>query len=70
MAIGHEIRDAAKFDGKSVRRVSLTPVRAIRYFCVECMGGSFQEVSGCTDLHCALFPYRLGKRPDAGSGGS
>lgn len=34
---------------------------AIRLFCLECLGGSSQDVKGCTDTVCPLWSYRLGK---------
>jgi hypothetical protein len=41
----------------------LTPVKAIRAKCLECSGGSKKEVRLCRIEDCALFPYRMGKRP-------
>jgi hypothetical protein len=42
----------------------LTPVRAIRRFCVEtCMGGCRKWVRECHDEKCVLWPYRLGTNP-------
>lgn len=41
----------------------LTPVKAIRKFCVECNGGSIYETKYCTAPNCPLFPYRQGHRP-------
>ena len=35
--------------------------KAIRLFCLECLGGSPSEVKGCTDNICPLWPYRLGR---------
>lgn len=46
--------------------------KAIRKNCVECCGGSFDEVQKCSGgysdrkekpgyFRCALFPYRFGK---------
>jgi hypothetical protein len=43
----------------------LTPIKAIREKCLECSGGSRQEVRYCPITRCALWPYRLGKRPAA-----
>ena len=40
----------------------LTPIKAIREFCLEC-AGSRAEVKRCENEKCALFPYRLGKNP-------
>ena len=44
------------------------PVKAIRAFCVECMGGNSKEVVNCTcapgsAYECVLYPFRLGKNP-------
>ena len=61
MAIKHEIR-SSKGNGET-RSVELTPNKAIRYHCVECMGWSPHEVKGCTDHHCPLHPFRLGTNP-------
>lgn len=47
----------------------LTPVKAIRAYCIECMGGDKAEVRRC-NLICPLWPYRLGKNPNRkGQGG-
>ncbi|MFH2002975.1 MAG: hypothetical protein ABIK28_25135 [Planctomycetota bacterium] len=53
---------------------SLTsPVKAIRAYCLQCVGGSFKDVRICTgDLcigdegTCPLHPFRFGRRPRAG----
>jgi len=39
------------------------PVKAIRQFCIDCNGGSLNEVKNCTSPNCALYPFRLGKNP-------
>ena len=39
-----------------------TPVKAIRAFCLSCVGTS-NEVKLCVSKNCPLFPYRLGHRP-------
>lgn len=54
-------------DGKGgEREVKLTPFKAIRYFCNECMGGQFIEIERCTAKLCPLYPYRAGRgsQPD------
>ena len=51
---------------------SKKPLRAIRYFCFECMGWDrrykdsgkpFEDVKGCTDKMCPLFDFRMGRNP-------
>ena len=41
----------------------LTPVKAIRAYCIECSGGMTKEVKLCPVENCPLYPYRMGKRP-------
>ncbi len=41
----------------------LTPIKAIRAKCLDCMGGSSKEVKLCNIPECSLFAYRLGKNP-------
>ena len=40
-----------------------SPVKAIHAFCIDCMGGSVQEIKCCTSQNCPLFPFRQGKNP-------
>jgi hypothetical protein len=66
MAVAHKIRTKT---GKT-RKVSLTPLSAIRAFCLECVCWSRGEVKKCTDPLCPLYPFRSGKNPSrAGIGG-
>lgn len=41
----------------------LTPVKAIRAYCIECSGFIMGEVKGCELADCPLWPYRMGHRP-------
>lgn len=48
-----------------------TPVKSIRFFCIDCVCGSRHYVEQCEDAGCALHPYRLGRDPQrAGKGGN
>ena len=40
-----------------------TPIKAIRAKCIDCCCGSYKEVRLCTVIDCALYPYRMGRRP-------
>lgn len=40
----------------------LTPIKAIKKFCLEC-AGSKKEMKTCEETGCPLFPYRFGKNP-------
>ncbi len=57
--IKHKLR--SKSGG--IKTVLLTPIKAIRYQCLECMGFVTSEVKKCTSPLCSLFPYRFGKAP-------
>lgn len=42
---------------------ALTPLRAIRAKCRECMGGSLKGIRICETEDCSLFQYRFGHNP-------
>lgn len=49
---------------------TLTPVKAIRAYCLEDCAGTVSSVRECARRTCRLYPYRLGKQPGrAGIGG-
>lgn len=41
----------------------MTPLKAIRAKCLDCMCGQNAEVKSCPCEGCALHPFRLGKNP-------
>jgi len=41
----------------------LTPVQAIRAWCLDCSGGVKREARLCVRPECPLYPYRMGTRP-------
>jgi len=49
----------------------ITPLKAIRFKCLDCCCGSAHEVKLCTAETCPLYLFRLGKNPNrAGIGGN
>jgi hypothetical protein len=47
-----------------IQMKQLDPLKAIRYNCLDCSGGSQDEVAKCElSDKCALWPYRFGVRP-------
>ena len=42
----------------------LTPLKAIRAKCVDCMCGQIREIKLCPIDDCSLYPYRFGKNPN------
>lgn len=45
----------------------LTPLKAIRLKCLDCMCGQMKEVKLCPSKDCALWGFRRGKKPKAPS---
>ncbi len=41
-----------------------TPLKSIRFKCLECCCDSPYEVKLCTATNCPLYPYRFGKNPN------
>ena len=41
----------------------LTPLKAIRAYCLGCMCDQPNEVKLCPVTKCELYPYRFGKNP-------
>ena len=44
------------------------PVKAIREFCIECMGGRenknfLKQIKDCSSPDCPLYDFRFGKNP-------
>lgn len=44
-------------------KIITNPVKAIRANCLDCMGGSSNEVKLCPVDYCPLYPFRFGKNP-------
>jgi hypothetical protein len=41
-----------------------TPVKSIRFFCLDCVCGQSVLVKECPDGGCALHPFRTGHNPN------
>lgn len=39
------------------------PVKAIRDWCLQCSGDSYENVRMCSSTSCPLYPFRQGKNP-------
>ena len=46
-----------------MKDAKLTPLKAIRAKCIECVCGSKAEVRKCVIPSCPLYPYRMGHDP-------
>lgn len=45
------------------KKLITNPVKAIRAFCLGCVGGNANEVKLCPAEDCELYPFRFGKNP-------
>ncbi len=59
MSIKHRIRSDG--NGKT-RIVRLTASKAVQLHCKECLGYQ-DQVKGCTDRLCCLYPFRTEDKP-------
>ena len=41
-----------------------SPIKAIREFCLGCVGYQVKEVKLCPSTKCPLHPFRFGKNPN------
>lgn len=44
---------------------NLTPIKAIRAKCLDCVCNQPSEVKLCENRRCQLWPFRMGKNPRA-----
>jgi hypothetical protein len=49
--------------GRKEEGAKLTPIKAIKAFCLDCSGFFYAEVRKCELTDCVLYPYRLGNNP-------
>lgn len=45
------------------RKRAKSPLKAIRAFCVMCMGCYPRDVARCSATRCVLYPFRFGRNP-------
>jgi hypothetical protein len=58
MAIKHTYR---KNGAGGLQTAMLTPIKAARQMCIECMGFQVREVTDRTSTLCPLHPFRQGR---------
>lgn len=63
--IGRDAREVSAEDLARCGHDLRSRPAAIRVKCLDCSGGSPTEVSKCTAIDCALWPYRMGCNPFA-----
>jgi hypothetical protein len=59
-------RDPRKMKPDELRALGhepMTPLAALRLRCLDCCGGSVDEVRKCIALTCPAWPFRMGANP-------
>ena len=60
MAFNHTFKYL--LNGKEIEETKLISAsRAIRYNCLDCVGGSQADVRKCGLVKCPLWPFRMGR---------
>lgn len=60
---GETIQEAQDRIEEKYRARAKSPLKAIRAFCVLCMGAQPREVAHCTATTCVLYKFRFGRNP-------
>ena len=61
--IGRDPREMTPDELKKLGHVRKPVLQAIRERCVDCSGGSVNEVRLCPAVACAAWPFRMGTDP-------
>lgn len=67
-AIGRNPHDCTIDELKEGEFTPHSSTTAIRRMCMQCTGNSSTIVKECSSTLCALWPWRMGTRPDAWKG--
>lgn len=63
VAEGESINEAQDRIEAKYRERAKSPLKAIRAFCVLCMGAQPREVAHCSATGCVLYKFRFGRNP-------
>ena len=58
------VKQKIRKKGGGYEIVTMTPMKAIRLNCLECVGWKHSEVTKCEIDTCCFYSYRFGKKPD------
>jgi hypothetical protein len=64
-----QLKCRAAIDKGEATENRLTPLKAVRAKCLDCCCLQHAEVRKCVVQTCALWPYRMGHRPDGSTPG-
>jgi hypothetical protein len=60
---GRDPRTMTQDELRAMGHEPMSPMEAIRAHCLDCCGGSSDEVKKCMALRCPSWPFRTGKNP-------
>jgi hypothetical protein len=61
--IGRDPRQMSGDELVALGHAPMSPLRALRLRCIDCSGGSANEVRFCTAVRCPAWPFRMGRNP-------
>lgn len=61
--VGRDPRKMPPDDLRALGHAPMSPMAAIRAHCLDCCGGSNDEVRKCTATRCPSWPFRTGVNP-------
>jgi hypothetical protein len=61
--IGRDPRKMRSEELRALGHAPMAPAAAIRAHCLDCCGGSSDEVRKCTAVRCPSWPFRAGANP-------
>jgi hypothetical protein len=61
--VGRDPRRMSPAELRTLGHERKSPMQAIREHCLDCCGGSPQEVRLCPAVRCAKWPFRMGVNP-------
>jgi hypothetical protein len=61
--VGHDPRKMEPNELRALGHMQMTPLAALRLRCLDCCGGSADEVRKCMALTCPAWPFRTGVNP-------
>ena len=60
---GRDPRQMIKAELEALGHKAMSPIKALRLRCLDCCGGSPNEVRLCSAVACASWPFRMGENP-------
>ena len=61
--VGRDPRKMAQGELRELGHRPVSVIEAVRLRCLDCCGGSAQEVRYCTARKCPSWPFRMGTNP-------